>query len=273
MRNVAIVWFLFAGWFPYAQNFDLSKKQASNAQLKDSLNLLDSIASIHFVKGEYPRSLEYRLLIIELCEEEGMKSAIPHHLFEAGRCHYYMRSNDISNSRALKLINRSFRLASSVHDSTTMYRSARGLGAILGERDQFDSSFYYLKLARIIASSKNDLSSVSGILVIEATYHIKQDSNLLLAERLFANGHAASLQIPNTLYVFLQNLTGAPGIRRRNEQNPPFAGDITFQMTVSCCMVKLGFTQKLLAARAIYAVQLCAMVMWLLSLKTHPFPF
>ncbi len=169
----ALVLFVSASAFCQSNNVDLPDTDAPPDT--SSVQILEELAEEYFRKAEYPRSLNHRLELLEVLEVNSDSLEVPRQLFEIGRIHYFIR-NENSNKEALEYINAARLLAQEYDDSIVLYKTHRGIGAILGENYlnhgslSMDTAIYHLELSKTIADSQRDYMASSGILSVIGAY-------------------------------------------------------------------------------------------------------
>ena len=144
----------------------LVAKPSLSQTLEDSLA---TQAEKYFDNAEYNRSLGIYLELLKSAEERNDSAALALRNFDVGRSHYFFRS-DSSNVESMPFLQKAYQFSRETNNEEIELSAARGLGAIYGEFEQYDSSFFYLNIAIGLALEQKDYYMASGLECIIGEY-------------------------------------------------------------------------------------------------------
>ena len=158
----------------------------------DSLSgsALIEIPIAHFHAAQYSKALESALKINEILLARKDTHFLAANTFWIGRIHYFIR-NDRSNDRSMAYFTEALLLSKQYHDSTTLYKTHRGIGAILAEgffnenKYTIDTALYHLEKAKRLALYQYDYYAASGISCLIGQYSLQAKQSIDYSRAMF----------------------------------------------------------------------------------------
>lgn len=181
---------IFSTEFCCAQvNIDSLKDLINNAKNESSKTYQkEQLADAYYWNAQYPKSLEIYLQLLKNAQDSMNTTRLAILNFHVAKIHYYFR-NGKSNETSMPFFLKALKLGRQYNDSIAILRTCRGIGAIMGENNKYDSAIYYLNIANKTALSLKEYDDASNISSVLGDYYLNHTSDTSQAIAIFNNAY------------------------------------------------------------------------------------